>query len=203
MNAVYMDTLCNLMYGGTRDDAKAIAGNTYPGDTMQSSSLAYFYGSTIKQLAKDHVIFENPMMPSGAKYFRWDMIFSYVSAHETPKLPLLAHGHRYRVHLVAKTNREAGVFIRLLFFDTNSELITMKIFKDQEGTFTYPDNAYFYAVELVNAGASQLDFHRLDIMEVVDDEEMSAEEEEAAYQQTLVEKEQAVATINHYLSEED
>ena len=91
-----------------------------------------------------------------------------MTSHAVPQVPLLEHGHHYQLHLVAESNYERGLYLRVLMFDYENKLIKMKIIREATGIFTFEPAAYFYAIELVSGGCTELTFHRLDITDVTD-----------------------------------
>jgi hypothetical protein len=124
---------------------------------------------------------------------------------------------------VAESNYEAGLYLRVLMFDYASKLVKMQIIRQATGIFTFVPEAYFYAIELVSAGCTEVIFHRLDLTDVTaeaqpqveaaaqlaeddDVEDVVVNEELHAsvnYQQLLVRnathQEQRLAIINQYL----
>lgn len=224
MDSIYIKSPADLYYRGMPREIREGVYHSYKyyGSSGQSATHAYLYGTRLKFLARDHVEIRNPFLPTGSTIYHWDEMFNFSTAHAVPQLPLLAHNHHYQLHLVAESNYEAGLYLRVLMFDYENKLIKMKIIREATGIFTFEPAAYFYAIELVSGGCTELTFHRLDITDVTDQvqdqvEAAAAEAEdevedaivnedlhaEVNYQQQLarnaMQKAQRLAVIYQYL----
>ena len=225
MDSIYIKSPADLYYRGMPGEIRDGVYHSYKyyGSSGQSSTHAYLYGTRLKFLARDHVEIRNPFLPTGSTIYHWDEMFNFSTAHAVPQLPLLAHNHHYQLHLVAESNYEAGLYLRVLMFDYASKLVKMQIIRQATGIFTFVPEAYFYAIELVSAGCTEVIFHRLDLTDVTaevqpqveaaaqlaeddDVEDVVVNEELHAsvnYQQLLVRnathQEQRLAIINQYL----
>ena len=225
MDSIYIKSPADLYYRGMPGEIRDEVYHSYKyyGSSGQSATHAYLYGTRLKFLARDHVEIRNPFLPTGSTIYHWDEMFNFSTAHAVPQLPLLAHNHHYQLHLVAESNYEAGLYLRVLMFDYASKLVKMQIIRQATGIFTFVPEAYFYAIELVSAGCTEVIFHRLDLTDVTaeaqpqveaaaqlaeddDVEDVVVNEELHAsvnYQQLLVRnathQEQRLAIINQYL----
>ena len=225
MDSIYIKSPADLYYRGMPGEIRDGVYHSYKyyGSSGQSATHAYLYGTRLKFLARDHVEIRNPFLPTGSTIYHWDEMFNFSTAHAVPQLPLLAHNHHYQLHLVAESNYEAGLYLRVLMFDYASKLVKMQIIRQATGIFTFVPKAYFYAIELVSAGCTEVIFHRLDLTDVTaeaqpqveaaaqlaeddDVEDVVVNEELHAsvnYQQLLVRnaihQEQRLAIINQYL----
>ena len=225
MDSIYIKSPADLYYRGMSGEIRDGVYHSYKyyGSSGQSATHAYLYGTRLKFLARDHVEIRNPFLPTGSTIYHWDEMFNFSTAHAVPQLPLLAHNHHYQLHLVAESNYEAGLYLRVLMFDYASKLVKMQIIRQATGIFTFVPEAYFYAIELVSAGCTEVIFHRLDLTDVTaeaqpqveaaaqlaeddDVEDVVVNEELHAsvnYQQLLVRnaihQEQRLAIINQYL----
>lgn len=225
MDSIYIKSPADLYYRGMPREIREGVYHSYKyyGSSGQSATHAYLYGTRLKFLARDHVEIRNPFLPTGSTIYHWDEMFNFSTAHAVPQLPLLAHNHHYQLHLVAESNYEAGLYLRVLMFDYASKLVKMQIIRQATGIFTFVPEAYFYAIELVSAGCTEVIFHRLDLTDVTaeaqpqveaaaqlaeddDVEDVIVNEELHAsvnYQQLLVRnathQEQRLAIINQYL----
>lgn len=225
MDSIYIKSPADLYYRGMPGEIRDGVYHSYKyyGSSGQSATHAYLYGTRLKFLARDHVEIRNPFLPTGSTIYHWDEMFNFSTAHTVPQLPLLAHNHHYQLHLVAESNYEAGLYLRVLMFDYASKLVKMQIIRQATGIFTFVPEAYFYAIELVSAGCTEVIFHRLDLTDVTaeaqpqveaaaqlaeddDVEDVVVNEELHAsvnYQQLLVRnathQEQRLAIINQYL----
>lgn len=225
MDSIYIKSPADLYYRGMPGEIRDGVYHSYKyyGSSGQSATHAYLYGTRLKFLARDHVEIRNPFLPTGSTIYHWDEMFNFSTAHAVPQLPLLAHNHHYQLNLVAESNYEAGLYLRVLMFDYASKLVKMQIIRQATGIFTFVPEAYFYAIELVSAGCTEVIFHRLDLTDVTaeaqpqveaaaqlaeddDVEDVVVNEELHAsvnYQQLLVRnathQEQRLAIINQYL----
>ncbi|KRN44608.1 accessory Sec system protein Asp3 [Limosilactobacillus ingluviei] len=225
MDSIYIKSPADLYYRGMPGEIRdgVYRSSKYYGSSGQSATHAYLHGTRLKFLARDHVEIRNPFLPTGSTIYHWDEMFNFSTAHAVPQLPLLAHNHHYQLHLVAESNYEAGLYLRVLMFDYESKLVKMQIIRQATGIFTFVPEAYFYAIELVSAGCTEVIFHRLDLTDVTaevqpqveaaaqlaeddDVEDVVVNEELHAsvnYQQLLVRnathQEQRLAIINQYL----
>ena len=225
MDSIYIKSPADLYYRGMPGEIRDEVYHSYKyyGSSGQSATHAYLHGTRLKFLARDHVEIRNPFLPTGSTIYHWDEMFNFSAAHAVPQLPLLAHNHHYQLHLVAESNYEAGLYLRVLMFDYASKLVKMQIIRQATGIFTFVPGAYFYAIELISAGCTEVIFHRLDLTDVTaetqpqveaaaqlaeddDVEDVVVNEELHAsvnYQQLLVRnathQEQRLAIINQYL----
>lgn len=169
MQSIYIKSPADLFYVGLGAPRGEIyQSDKYYGSAGQSATHAYLHGTRIKFLAQDHVQLRNPFLPTGSTIYHWDELFNFATAHAVPQLPLLEHNHHYQLHLVAESNYEQGLYLRVLMFNYEGKLVKMAIIRQDSGIFTFEPTAYFYAVELVSAGCTEIIFHRLDLTDVTD-----------------------------------
>lgn len=171
MHSIYLKAPLNFFLKGlpTNVTEQIMVGNQFFGSAAQSAEHAYMYGTRLKMLANDQVIFENHFLPTGSVIYRWDELYGYITAKATPQLPLLIHSHHYQLHLVAHSNYPNGVYLRVTMYDYQGKLVQQQIIRSAEGIFTFVPKAYTYSIELVSAGCTRLEFHRLDITDVTTD----------------------------------
>lgn len=169
MQSIYIKSPADLFYVGLGAARGEIyQSDKYYGSAGQSATHAYLHGTRIKFLSQDHVQLRNPFLPTGSTIYHWDELFNFATAHAVPQLPLLEHNHHYQLHLVAESNYEQGLYLRVLMFNYEGKLVKMAIIRQDSGIFTFEPTAYFYAVELVSAGCTEIIFHRLDLTDVTD-----------------------------------
>ena len=140
------------------------------GDTRQNTFL---FGSIVLYYSRDHVYLENDMVNSGTMIHEWTSSFNFQGNRLTPTLPLLKRGYRYRLasHMIVQPQN--GLYFRLIFMDRYDKQVGQVIEKDLAFTFTYPEEAYHYRVQLLSAGFQSVDFHSFSIEE--DDSEHDVE----------------------------
>lgn len=142
---------------------RVMKGYLYYGSSVSPLAHTYVNGSQITRWAKDDLEFHNPWMPAGAVVARWDLSYDYSNGRLVPDLPLLTPGKKYQIKLIAEMDQPAGLLVRLLFFNFDGHIVARKVMRQKQGEFVFPEEADFYAVELVNAGVTSFRFHRIDI----------------------------------------
>ena len=142
------------------------------GDMRQNTFL---YGSIVLYHSRDHVYLENDMVNSGTMIHEWTSSFNFQGNRLTPTLPLLKRGYRYRLSSRMTVQPQNGLYFRLIFMDRYDKQVGQVIEKDLDFTFTYPEEAYHYRVQLLSAGFQSVDFHSFSIEE--DDSEQDVEQE--------------------------
>lgn len=140
------------------------------GNIRQNSFL---YGSIVLYYSRDHVYLENDMVNSGTMIHEWTSSFNFQGNRLTPTLPLLKRGYRYRLASHMTVQPQNGLYFRLIFMDRYDKQVGQVIEKDLAFTFTYPEEAYHYRVQLLSAGFQSVDFHSFSIEE--DDSEHDVE----------------------------
>ena len=132
------------------------------GDTRQNTFL---YGSIVLYHSRVHVYLENTMVNSGTMIHEWTSSFNFQGNRLTPTLPLLKKGHSYRLTSQMTVQPQNGLYFRLIFMDRYDKQVDQVIEKDFDFTFTYPEEAYHYKVQLLSAGLQAVDFHSFSIEE--------------------------------------
>lgn len=198
MHTLYITSTADLFLRGVGNKLsdKLIHSYLYYGDIANSTQEIYLYGSQLQSNNRNNFIkIKNPLIPAGTVIYRWNMIFAFGAAHAIPWLPILDRGQKYDIQLHAKFNTKDSIFIRILTFDYTNKLLNIQIIKETEGTFTYPEDAFFYIIELVNANVDEMEFERLDIYPATDSE-INIEQE---HQKNIARKQKVLANINKYL----
>lgn len=129
------------------------------------SENSFLYGSVVIYYSRYHVYFENSMVNSGTMIHEWTSSFNFQGNRLTPTLPLLKKGHRYRLVSQMTVQPQNGLYFRLIFMDRYDKQVDQVIEKDFDFTFTYPEEAYHYKVQLLSAGLQSVDFHSFSIEE--------------------------------------
>lgn len=165
MNSLYITNAMYPFLKGMGGAASGFAGFRYQGSMGGALSHIYLSGTQLSLNNDKSADFYNPLVPSGSVIYRWDMAFSFGAGHAVPPMPLLKRGHKYQLKLHADVDKTQGIYMRVLSFDYYNSIINTQIIKENVGTFTYPKNAYFYAIDLIGVGMSKMHFKRLDIVE--------------------------------------
>lgn len=137
--------------------------NTYiywgNGGSYESGTLLTVYG-------RNHIHFDNELLPPGEVVHGWSSSGNYQSGRSVTPLPLLKRGQTYQLTLDMTPVPERGVFTRITFFNRYGDVDSHEVTKTTELTFVYPKNAYYYTINLISAGMTELTFHHLEIKEV-------------------------------------
>lgn len=201
MQSIYWNENCVLYWQGVQGDFlnKVRSGFNYVGDTVSATGHAYMYGSKIIRRGRDNVYFYNGGLPAGSAVYKWDMVFSYGSAHAIPALPLLIPGHRYLFKLWAESNKPSGLYVRVIAYDREDTVVKLQIIRNGEGIFNFPQEANYYTVELVSAGATEITFHRIDIQEVFDDTDIEKIDFEKMHEENERRRKMSARVVDKFL----
>lgn len=201
MQSIYWNENCSPFWRGIsgRDQQKYRSGFAYTGSTVKATGHAYMYGSKIIRRARDDVFFYNGALPAGSVIYKWDMVYSYSTAHAIPSLPLLINGRKYLFRLLAEADQEDGFYLRLVAFDREDHMVKLQIIHGQEGIFEFPKEANYYTIELVGAGCHQLVFHRIDVEEVTDEMDISQIDWEKLHEENEHRRLLAAQVVDRYL----
>lgn len=194
MQSIYWDNISNLFWSGIAGDLRYISqtGYLYSDTTLDSSGHAYWFGSTIRRLAKDQWYFRNDLLPAGEVIYKWDLLFAYPIGRAFPRLPLLTPGHRYQLRLHADIDDPTTIYLRMITYDFQGKLTKNQMINGMEGEVTYQEKAYNYTLELVSGGCTELTFERIDVVDVTDlaeDAYLLTDQYCQAHHQELIEQE--------------
>lgn len=128
-----------------------------------SGAQAYYTGSQITSTAKQRISFVNRLMEPGASIISWESAVAYQAEKLVPALPILQVNHQYRLKVGMTMNLEQTVLTRLEFFNLQGEQIKKLEFYGTDHQFVYPVGAFSYRISLVNSGAVEMQFSRLQI----------------------------------------
>lgn len=126
---------------------------------------SFLFGSIVIYHSRDHVYFENKMVNSGTMIHEWVSSFNFQGNRLTPTLPLLKKGYRYRLTSRMTVQPQNGLYFKLIFLDRYDKQVAQVIEKKFDFTFTYPEDAYHYKVQLLSAGFQSVDFYSFSIEE--------------------------------------
>ena len=85
MHSIYLKAPLNFFLKGlpTNVTEQIMVGNQFFGSAAQSAEHAYMYGTRLKMLANDQVIFENHFLPTGSVIYRWDELYGPLSVADS------------------------------------------------------------------------------------------------------------------------
>ena len=119
---------------------------------------AYPYGVTLSFPGDGSAIITAPMVPSGKVLYDWNADTDYLTERREPTLPLLGGGEDYLFSFDYKADPEGTAMFRLVFYDRQNEIVESLVTDTDSLSFTYPEDAYRYALELVQGGFDTLHF---------------------------------------------
>ena len=132
------------------------------------NSQASFYGTALAVNASGEINLVNPLMPSGTTIQEWYSFTDYESVRDTPALPLLHHGERYRVDPAIESNPPDSVVFDVRYFNRFNDLVSTDVLYPPSHEFEYPAECHHYTIRLVNAGCDNLRFTSFTLLEVGD-----------------------------------
>ncbi len=121
----------------------------------------YLYGTTLRH-TRDGVEFTNRMMPSGQIIHSWNSELNYQEVRTQAQLPVLEENKTYHLVPFIDAVPEHTIVLQITFFDRQGQQIGFQVIH-RDGNFTYPQGAYRYRLDLVQAGAESFRFHHLEI----------------------------------------
>lgn len=122
----------------------------------------FLYGTKLK-FRPSETIFENVLMPSGIIIQEWKMLSTYDNDKTTPQLPILKKGTHYQFDFDYEATPEASIYFKIIFFRKNGTMIRHQIIKQKHVNITYPEDAYAYKIQMINAAATYLKFKKINI----------------------------------------
>lgn len=121
---------------------------------------AYLFGTSLIIEGK-RISFSNEMIPSGNAIKIWNSITNFQGSRTQPDLPLLQKNTRYTLDILGTVVPENTLYLRVVFYNRFHDEISFVVLKDGDREFTYPQDAFSYQIELVNAGMKKLSFEAL------------------------------------------
>jgi len=133
------------------------------------NSPTSLYGSRLTFEASGDAHLINHLMPGGTTIQEWYSFTDYQSVRDTPALPLLHHGRKYRLEpRIASTPAETFI-LEVSFFDRFDDLVDAVVLYPPEYEFEYPAGGHYYSIRLLNGGCDELRFTSLTLLEVRSD----------------------------------
>lgn len=128
-------------------------------------SHTYLYGSDIDLTNPLKVHFKNAMIPPGSPIKEWHSEVNFPFQRLEPPLPILESDRTYKIKTNCTTTPQAGIYVRINFLDRQGRNVHFFMTSQKEDTFTFPEGAYGYTVQLVQGGAQDLIFKEIEIYE--------------------------------------
>ena len=136
----------------------------------EHNSRDSLYGSALRVAPSGEVHLVNPLMPSGTTLQEWYSFTDYQALRDTPALPLLRHGGRYRIEPRIESTPARTTHFEVRFHDRFGDLVATEVLYAPDYEFTYPADGHSYTIRLVNAGCDELRFTSFDLAEVTSPE---------------------------------
>jgi accessory secretory protein Asp3 len=108
-------------------------------------------------------------MPSGTTIQEWYSFTDYGSVRDTPALPLLRHGKKYRIDPAIESDPPNSIIFDVRYFDRFNDLVSADVLYPPSYLFVYTTECHHYTIRLVNAGCDQVRFTSFTLLEVGDD----------------------------------
>lgn len=131
---------------------------------------SYLYGSEITFHDKNHVEFENKLMPPGTVINSWYSRTNFQSQKIEPSLSIIDGEIKYKICANIDTENASEILIRLVYFDRYGEEIGNDVITGLIGEFQCPLRTYSYELQLISGGVTRMDFHSIIIQEVPDED---------------------------------
>jgi accessory secretory protein Asp3 len=139
---------------------------------LNSKDALYGSALTVTPSGEAHLV--NHLMPSGTTLQEWYSFTDYQAVRDTPELPLLRHGARYRV-VADVTSAPAGTtLLEVRFHDRFGDEVDRQVLHAPDHAFTYPPGGHSYTIRLVNAGCDEVWFRSLRLLEAPDEQQGGA-----------------------------
>jgi accessory secretory protein Asp3 len=132
-------------------------------------SPASLYGTALTVKASGEIDLVNRLMPSGTTIQEWYSFTDYGSVRDTPALPLLRHGKKYRIDPAIESDPPNSIIFDVRYFDRFNNLVSADVLYPPSYLFVYRTECHHYTIRLVNAGCDQVRFTSFTLLEVGDD----------------------------------
>ena len=84
------------------------------------------------------------------------MLTTFSEHKYAPSLPILKKKQQYKVIFKLQCRASRGVYIKITFYRKNDTEHSNLIIQNSDAEFEFPEEAYAYKIELINAGLSEL-----------------------------------------------
>lgn len=133
------------------------------------STDTYLHGSVILYHKKDNVEFINELMPPGTIIKQWYSKTNYQMQKIEPSLPIIDGESTYQITVNIDIEKNENYLVRLVFYDRYEMEAGSINIRDRVTNFRCPLKTYSYRLQLINAGATRLNFHSIVIQEIEDE----------------------------------
>lgn len=142
----------------------------------QVNTSTFMYGTKLS-FTSEGTSFKNELMPSGILIHEWQMITHYPTDKEGPMLPILQRGEVYNFIFDFDVIPKGSVYFKIIFYHKNGTKIDKKIIRDKECKVMFPQNAFSYKVQMINAASESLIFRKI----IIEDRQEEKRKKENTY----------------------
>lgn len=122
----------------------------------------FMYGSRL-HFNHHETIFKNRLMPSGIVIHEWKMMTNYAEEKTIPTLPILKRGATYHFSFDYDVEPSTGIYFKIIFKRRNGTIFDTRIIQQREVAMTYPNEAFSYELQMINAAATSVCFRSIKI----------------------------------------
>ncbi|UXU57419.1 accessory Sec system protein Asp3 [Staphylococcus agnetis] len=120
----------------------------------------FMYGSRL-HFNHHETIFKNRLMPSGIVIHEWKMMTNYAEEKTIPTLPILNRGATYHFSFDYDVEPSTGIYFKIIFKRRNGTIFDTRIIQQREVAITYPNEAFSYELQMINAAATSVCFRSI------------------------------------------
>lgn len=140
----------------------------------QGAPPSYLHGSYVSFIG-NKVVFDNALMSPGFSLMSWTSRTNYQANRIQPSLPLLERGRFYQLDLQAVVKPANSLYVKVTYFDRLGQEIGVDVLKEQSWIFQYPITAFYYTLELLNAGCEYLAFDQILLFESLAEQKLAVD----------------------------
>ncbi|MCE4957553.1 accessory Sec system protein Asp3 [Macrococcoides caseolyticum] len=122
----------------------------------------YMYGARVSFDGRT-LIYNNALIPAGTVIHRFQMISDYDKERITPNLPMLKRGVDYAIHFDYDVDPIESVYFKLNFYKRDGSLLNAINIMQPSYSFTFPEAAHTYTIEVMSASLNELTFRKMTI----------------------------------------
>ncbi len=110
-----------------------------------------------------HVRYENPNLSPETIIRTWYCVTDYGRFGMEPELPILEEGRTYRLQAHWKSEPKDTAVLQIVFLDRMGKVTAVLPTEEEITTFTYPADTSAYKIELIQGGATAIDFDHIEL----------------------------------------
>nr|WP_263314634.1 accessory Sec system protein Asp3 [Mammaliicoccus sp. Marseille-Q6498] len=128
------------------------------------NSSTFMYGTYLSFKEKG-TYFENSLVPSGIVINEWNMMSYYPKDKSSPTLPILEKGEIYQFKFDYDVEPESSIYFKVIYYRKDGTELDYLIVRNKSCEVTYPEEAYSYKIQMINAAAERIIFREITILE--------------------------------------